>query len=244
MNEVSTRPGTVYFHGLPGSARELELMSNPNACRPEVWAPLALSAPGDSADHGTPVRVIGFSLGAFSALKLAAARPDKVSELILISPAAPLELGPFLDQMAGAPVFKAARASRTGFALLTALQAVAAHVAPRFLLQQMFANSCAAEQALLQDPQAVDCLTDGLKHALWQAAPAYRQTVRSYVSPWEAEVSRVACPCQIYHGKLDDWVPLGMAEALAAHMAQESQLHALDGLGHYSTLIKVLPDLL
>jgi pimeloyl-ACP methyl ester carboxylesterase len=244
MNIASRLSSVIYFHGLPGSADELALLELEHGGVPTVLDPLDLEDFDRRHEASAPLTVIGFSLGAFSALKLAVARPASIADLVLISPAGPLEMGPFLGQMAGAPVFKMAKASSTGFAILTAAQALAAHAFPRLLLNQMFANSCDAEKALLRNPAIVRCLANGLKHSLWDAAPLYRRTLTEYVQPWETELSRVRCTCQVFHGELDNWVPVEMAQALFDRLPAGSQFQLEKGLGHYSTLIKVLPSIL
>lgn len=244
MSDDTRLSSVIYFHGLPGSADELALLELPKRSIPKVLDPMDFEAFDRHHALEGPATVIGFSLGAFSALKIAASRPESVSKLVLISPAGPLEIGPFMDQMAGAPVFKTAKQSSFAFAMLTAAQALAAHAFPRLLLKQMFAQSCEAEKALLKTPSAVKCLTHGLKHSLWNTAPLYRSTVTEYVQPWETELSKIQCPCQVYHGDLDDWVPVGMAQALFERLPRESKFQVEEGLGHYSTLIKVLPDVL
>ena len=244
MNKEPHTSSMIYFHGLPGSADELNLLESPIGIVPEVLNPLDFEAFDRHYTSVAPVKLIGFSLGAFSALKLAAARPKAISELVLISPAGPLELGPFLDEMAGAPIFKMAKSSSTAFPLLTAAQAMAARTFPRLMLNQMFANSCEAEKTLLNSPSTVQSLVNGLKHALWNQAPQYRRTITEYVRPWAAELSKIQCPCRVYHGERDDWVPLGMAQALFDRLPPESSFSVEDGLGHYSTLIKVLPQVL
>ena len=244
MSDDTRSSSVIYFHGLPGSADELTLMELPKRGAPQVLDPLDFEAFDRRVASERPVTVIGFSLGAFSALKLAASRPESVSELVLISPAGPLEIGRFLNQMAGAPVFRMAKQSSFALAMLTAVQALAAHAFPRFLLNQMFAQSCTAEKTLLKNPDAVRCLTKGLKHSLWNAAPLYRRTIREYVQLWATDLSKIQCPCRVYHGELDDWVPIEMAQALFDRLPPESKFGTEEGLGHYSTLIKVLPKVL
>lgn len=244
MNEKTTPGKAIYFHGLPGSAAELDLVGISDAQKPRVLDPLDVSAFDQHVKHTGPVQVIGFSLGAFSALKLAAARPDSVSDLVLISPAGALELGPYLDQMAGAPVFKMARSSAIGFAGMTAMQALAAHLVPKFLLRQMFANSCDADRGLLQDAVAIEHLIYGLKNALWTRATLYRRTVAEYVNPWAGLLNDVACPCRIFHGQRDTWAPIEMARLLAESLSGPTELQEAPNLGHYSTLIQVLPRVL
>lgn len=244
MVSESGTSSTIYFHGLPGSADELALMKIPCCCAPKVIDPLDFESFDRTNANQVPVTVIGFSLGAFSALKLAAARPQSVARLVLISPAGPLEMGNLLDQMAGAPVFRTAKGSSIAFIILTAIQALAAFAFPRLLLERMFANSCDAEKTILKDPAAAKSLIKGLQHSLWDAAALYRRTVTEYVKPWEFELSKIECPCQIFHGELDDWVPIGMAQALFERLPEGSEFRMEEKLGHYSTLMKILPDVL
>jgi pimeloyl-ACP methyl ester carboxylesterase len=194
------------------------------------------------AEHGK-VRLVGFSLGAFSALKMAANRPDYVSEVILISPAAPLEFGEFLKNMAGVPVFKTARASKLGFLLLTSVHSAIAFVAPKFLLPQMFSESCDADKNLLRDPVFVSCVTARLRQSLHHNAKSYRQTIAQYVQPWAGELAKAKCDVTIYHGELDNWAPVGMAEALESALKGDTELIIEAQQGHYSTLVTVLPKI-
>ena len=100
----------VFCHGIPGrpSDAELSRRANPNATtlaldlldadpsKPDVGLQAALdSAPGER------VALVGFSSAAMAATRLAAMRPERVSRLALISPAAPLAMGDFLADMAG-----------------------------------------------------------------------------------------------------------------------------------------------
>ncbi len=233
--------GCVYFHGLPGSAAELTLVGSGRGRLPWVCDPLDYQRFAERAETLGPQRVIGLSLGAFSALQMAVHHPDAVSELVLISPAAPLELSAQASAMAGAVVFKAAKANRFVFAMLTFAQAALAIGSPRLLLGQMFANSCPAEKVLLQNPKFTRCLALGLRDSLWTNASTYRRAVRAYVEPWSQDLERVRCPCTLIHGELDDWVPLGMAMALAEYLPMKASPLVEEGLGHYSTLLKALP---
>lgn len=244
VNLQKTTPPTFYFHGLPGSTAELRLLTCDVAPKIEVLHPLDFSRFEATEPMNGRVRIIGFSLGAFSAVRLAAMKPKWVKELILISPAAPLETGDYLPRMAGASVFKTAKRSKLGFAALTAMQSVLAAIAPRLLLHQMFAESCEKERALLSDPAFVSILMDGLKSSLGANAHMYRKSVRSYVGPWAKDLKLVQCHCRIFHGEKDNWAPVEMAKALAAALPSEPELRIEEGLGHYSTLAKTLPSVL
>jgi len=237
-----------YFHGLPGSAAELELA--PEALRGRLTpfpgqgrTPLR----GDDlakVEAGQPVGLIGFSLGAFNAISVAAAGRVRVEKLVLIAPAGPLEMGPFLDRMAGAPIFRIARFSTGALAALTALQGGLANVAPSLLLKSMFRTGCIADKALLKDPAVVDVLTRGLNHSLNRDRRNYLDSVQAYTRAWRHLLGCVTCPVEIFQGREDTWTPPDMAEAIAHEIGKGVELKLFDGLGHYSTLVKVLPDII
>jgi pimeloyl-ACP methyl ester carboxylesterase len=121
-----------------------------------------------------PVTIAGFSLGAMSAALIAAERSHLVGKLVLISPAAPLELGDFLPCMAGRPVFEAAQAGGGALRLFTAAQASLLALAPRLAVKAMFRRSPDADRRLLASPQFIDTLVAGLRTCLWAQQEAYR----------------------------------------------------------------------
>ena len=96
----------IYFcHGVPGGPEDASLLGIEGVAAPDLFAAAPL-AQFDAATAGAPdgsVHLVGFSIGAMVALRLAASRPDKVGKVTLISPAAPLNLGDFLPAMAGKP---------------------------------------------------------------------------------------------------------------------------------------------
>jgi len=231
----------LYFHGLPGSAEELGLTYRSVDPSITVLPPFEPNTTDKLAGAVAPARVIGFSLGAFSALRFAAMRPDLVSELVLIAPAAPFIDGVVEAQMAGAPLFRLAQKHPWLFASVTALQGLAASFTPQGLLRQMFAGSCDADRALLEDPNARSCLIAGLRNSLINNTASYRRVVSAYVRPWDFALSDIECPCTLYHGELDTWVPLSTAEHLASTLPN-AHFHVLPGLGHHSTLARVLAD--
>jgi pimeloyl-ACP methyl ester carboxylesterase len=99
----------VFFcHGMPGSKADATLLHKANPDIDIVAVDLLANTPEDvdvafsNALHSKVITVdkggvvlAGFSIGAMAAIKIAAKRPDIVSRLILISPAAPLVDGGF-----------------------------------------------------------------------------------------------------------------------------------------------------
>lgn len=178
-----------------------------------------------------------------SALHIAAERGPLVRKLILISPAAPLELGDFLPAMAGRPVFEAARAGDWSLRLFSAAQASMVALAPSFVINTMFRASPDADRALLSSKRFVDVVVSSLRACLGSQQDAYRSELRAYVQPWAHVLDKVECEIEIWAGSDDDWAPIGMAEALKHRLGNRATLNVCPGLGHYSTLQDALSRL-
>lgn len=234
----------VYVHGLPGSPDELPLICETPT---QFFAPNlrdgALVAQLTAQFATQPVTLIGFSLGAFRALRFAADHPERVAHLHLIAPAAPLELGDFLGQMAGGPIFRMARNHPSLFRLVTRLQAFAARFAPEFFAAQIFAAAqgddipLKAKADFLRDwgHIAHQCLADGAK--------TYRGEITAYVAPWADILSRVQTPTSIWYGSADNWTPPAMAEALIKKLPIAPQVRRIENASHYSTLAAALTQI-
>jgi pimeloyl-ACP methyl ester carboxylesterase len=193
-----------------------------------------------TADCKTPVSLVGFSLGAMAALRIAAARPDRVGRLVLASPAAPLELGDFLPSMAGGPVFKAAMRGDFVLYALCVAQSLLLHASPAFLFKTMLSGAPQAEQDLMQTPAAATALREGMKLCLGRRHASYRREMAAFVQPWAHLIRDIHCDVQIWQGTRDTWTPPAMAAALAAHLAPHATVTSCEGLGHYSTLAAAL----
>lgn len=234
----------VYLHGLPGSPDEVSLICGAPS---RLFAPNLRDGsldPQIRAQFDTqPVTLIGFSLGAFRALRFAADHPERVAHLHLIAPAAPLELGDFLGQMAGGPIFRLARDHPKLFRLVTRLQAFAARIAPEIFAAQIFATAQGEDIALKAKADflrdwghiARQCLADG--------AQAYRDEITAYVAPWANLLSRVQTPTSIWYGGADNWTPPVMAEALIKKLPIAPQVRRIENASHYSTLAAALTQI-
>lgn len=205
---------------------------------PADWSQLE----GEITHAGTAV--IGFSMGAFAAVRAAASAKPALGSLHLISPAAPLQLGDFLPQMAGAPVFKAAQKSHRRLRILTGIQKGLYRVAPELLMRRMFAGSPPADRALLESEAFRNSCAAGLEAAFATDRSRYIATIGDYVQPWQHLLDGLECPVYIYQSNADTWTPPMMAQALAKRIGEPCTITTLDGLGHYSTLHAVLPKLL
>lgn len=242
----------IYFHGMPGGLEELQLFGNsittstaefhvldrkqpPGLVRKdEHFCRVANAIKEQFPDD--PLRLIGFSLGASAALRTAPHLGDQVQHIELVSAAAPLTLGSYLDRMAGAPVFKLAALSPFLFGLLAQLQSITARISPEQFYAMLFATVEGADRALVADLQFRTVMLRMLKQCLWCELPTYRREIDLYIGDWSAELDQVTQPVTIFHGRADNWSPPAMSEDLAQRLGSCKALHLMDDLSHYSTL--------
>lgn len=244
-----TQSKTFYFHGAPGSPRELDLFgprpsawSSPDRFlqRPELsFEPYveALARDVEAEADGAPLRLVGFSAGARIALELAARLPGSVKRVELISPAAPFELGDFLPRMEGRPVFNLARSAP---ALLGPMcwwmTRVVDPLQPRALFDIAFSRPAGADADLASDPVFAAAAAGLLRRAMGPGAKGYRREILACVRPWRVDLSAITAPLRIWQGTVDNWTPPDMAAALHAELPSAEPLTLQDGLSHYSTL--------
>ena len=230
-----SRPSLLYCHGLPGGAAELALADAdlPVLDRRQITD---LAQPSPCLPDGA-LHLIGFSLGASFALRLAAHHPGRVAKLTLISAAAPLELGNFLPDMAGQAVFRLARRPAL-FRAVTGVQGAIAHAAPGVLASQLIATCDPSDRKLLQG-SGKPAFIAALQQGYGTNRLAYLREVCAYVRPWANLLDQVHCPVELHHGSADLWAPAAMSDALHTALPQSS-LTRHDGLGHYSTLVEVM----
>lgn len=253
-------PLAVYFHGAPGAPEEISRFDDvARACGVRL---LGLDrgrlGPGPSEEGrfralaeavteeagGAPAHLIGFSLGGFVALRTAPHLGRWAASLDLVSAAAPLELGPFLDDMAGKPVFTVARQSPAMLRLLTGFQGVLAKHAPSRLFDLLFASAAGADRALAEDPAFRAEMAETLRSGFNAGRPGYLRDVLAYVQPWAPRLAEVRTPTRIWHGAADTWSPPAMAQALAAALPGRIQSRSTAGLSHYSCLHAAMPEIL
>lgn len=243
---------SVYFHGLPGGAGEVRLFGADLASQLGavhfVERPAANAAPDSTAYFGqlakaiqsrfpaAPLRLIGFSLGASATLRTAPYLGSQVIGIDLISAAAPLTLGDYLPEMAGAPVFSLAKSNFALFGGLVRLQSIAARISPGKLYDALFASAQGEDRALSKDPAFKAGMLPVLQQSLGPHRTTYVREIAMYVQDWEAELDQVTQPVTLYHGRADTWSPVAMAQDLARRLPNVEAVHLLDGHSHYSTL--------
>lgn len=244
------RPGVsgriAYFHGMPGGPGEWTFFAPPGL-REGALVP-DRNDPGDPSQlpallEGSGWTLIGFSLGAPVALKVAAALGDRAARVHLISPAGPLQLGDFLPDMAGGPLFRLAARRPRLFAALARIEAVVARLAPRWLMQRLIASAAGADRPLARDPAFLDAMAAVLRAGLGRNADGFIAEVRAYVGDWHAAMGQIEAPVTVWQGDADTWTPPAMARALVAALPRGATLITLPGASHYSALAQALIEI-
>ena len=259
-DDATNYPVAIYFHGVPGAplecarfltaAREtgVRLVAldrqqlGPGLDGEPYFA--ALAAEVARVSDGAPVHLIGFSLGAFVAIRTAIHIKVPVAGLHLISAAAPLDGGDFLDQMAGKAVFSAAARGPGALNRMTGMQAWMAQWVPTLMFQLLFAGAAGADRSLASDPAFRRETRDVLRLSLEDGATGYVRDLTAYVQPWGSRLSEVLADTSIWHGTADTWAPVTMALLLKVRIPTARRLNTMEGLSHYSCLFQAMPIIL
>ncbi|TAL29928.1 MAG: alpha/beta hydrolase [Phenylobacterium sp.] len=250
-------PLCVYFHGCPGAPAECAWFDDAareagvrligidrNAVAPGAAGGAyfdALAAEVERLAAGAPVRLMGFSLGAFVAVQVAIRLRTPVAVIDLVSPAGPLDSGDVLDSMAGGAVFRLAMRSPALFRAVTWAQGVAVGLAPSAVLRGLFASVRGAEAERAARPDFQAALARFLTWAYGPARAGYIRDIAAYVRPWAADLQRVSASVRIWQGEDDGWAPPALAASLAAGLRETPDVTLFSGLGHYSTLFEAAP---
>ena len=250
----------IYFHGVPGIPDECAIFDKYGKeyglrfiCFDRFSADASIV--GEAyyqllADEilkqaaGKKVDVIGFSIGAFIALQTCRYLNDNVINLHLVSAAAPLEAGDFLNAMAGKRVFRLAKAFPVLFVLLSYWQKLLARFFPNVLFDLLFANAAGKDKALVVTPQFQAHIIKTLKSCFMDRIQGYTREIKAYVQMWKTTLPEISANnTHIWHGAEDNWSPKLMADYLKSAMPSCSHSEIMDGLSHYSCLYEAVPKI-
>lgn len=245
---------TIYLHGQPGSADELALFGAHVARNTSDWHvldrnPAAAGVAGHYAllamrarrfAAGRPIRLIGFSMGGWEALHLAAHMGGEVSAVDLIATAARPRGGRYPEGMVGKPLFEMAHDHPALFSGLTRAQGWGANMAPALIRRALFAKAQGGDAALVAQPAFRAGINRLLRASLSGPAATYRRDIAAYVDGPEPDLSAIIAPVTLWHGEADNWAPIILAGDLVERLPTLAAFHRLPGLSHYGTLAHVL----
>jgi pimeloyl-ACP methyl ester carboxylesterase len=240
----------LFVHGLEGSSRNwtdlIDVLRSRLACeamdlpgfgdsppRPDgrySIAALAQTVIALIRKHGKPVHLIGNSLGGAVCVKVAAARPDLIRTLTLVSPALP-DSRPRLDLLR----FPVMTVPRVGARLVKQYQ-----VLPPERRVADVITTCYGEPALFQQARfATEVAELTRRDELGYAAAALVGSVRTLTaeflrkgrhSAWR-DAARVTAPTLVIYGSRDRLVD-ARAAGRAAHLFKDARVVVLPRTGH------------
>lgn len=249
-----------YFHGAPGAPEEgsifdlegkrhdltficLDRFSVDPSLKGEAYYK-ALAAEISRIASGEKVDFVGFSIGAFIAIQIIRHMPGRVENLHLVSAAAPLDAGSYLDAMAGKQVFRLAKAAPALFILLSYWQGFLASISPNLLFRLLFASATGEDKLLAVNPEFRLSLTKALKACFVGQVRGYARDIGLYVQPWKTSLNnKLSVNTHIWHGGDDNWSPPPMAEYLASAIPGYNSTKVFNGLSHYSCLYQAVPSI-
>jgi pimeloyl-ACP methyl ester carboxylesterase len=247
----------IYFHGAPGAPEECKVFdeyAKLNGLRVVCLDRFDISNEIDGERYykylaneienicgGKSVDVIGFSIGCSVAINVVSILVSKVGTLHLISAAAPLESGSFIDKMAGKAIFNMAIKFPTVFSVLSYWQSVLSILAPKVLYKMLFASAKGSDKELKKNHEFEQFIINILKKCFRRKVKGYIRDVMLYVNPWERALSKCKVNCHIWHGESDNWSPVEMAHYLSKTLPSCVGVELLEGLSHYSCLYEAAP---
>jgi pimeloyl-ACP methyl ester carboxylesterase len=176
--------------------------------------------------------VIGWSGGGPYAVACGYALPERVEAVGLVSSPAPLagttERG-YLRRMDRNAVRAAGRAPWVIRLALWHWGRPQRRDAERFF-EESVADMCAADQAILAEPALRDQMIANSAELYRQGGRGMYDEALVLARPWGFDLEEIRVPVFVWHGELDDTVPLGMADYLArAIPAVKVSIHRDEG---------------
>lgn len=192
----------------------------------------------DSA-AGQPIRLLGFSIGACLALRIAALLGERVTAVYLVSAAAPLEIpSNSVGMGAGRYTFLWAQRYPRLLRAFAGYQALLAKINPRLLLSLLFAGAGGKDPELLRQADTQAWLAAIQRECFNHGTRSYVRDVNLYVEPWAAELANVTAALNLWHGEADNWAPIGMSVYLQKHLRTASAVTRGTGQAHYACLLE------
>lgn len=242
-------PLIFYFHGAPGSVEDGKWFDEiANSVGLGICAINYLSFGGQYIEKSAQIIkdksqdkkqiIIGFSIGAMVAIKVQKAL-NNIADLYIISPAMPLYDDKIAKQMAGFMVFYSAKNRKISFSLLTFASSIIAKIAPKFLINSLFASAPNVEKELLENSGFMQNQLEAMKNSFIDYPNSYKKLITEYAN-WEGGELNGLNIKEIHQGNFDNWAPIELLQNAISN--QKIIIH--DKKGHYSTLLASIAKIL
>lgn len=96
---------------------------------------------------------------------------------------------------------------------------------------------------VLRDTEAFEACFESYRSAWRSSARGVVADAELYAQPWGFPIEEVRVPVHVWHGTKDRTFSFKLAESLAARLPR-SEMHLVEGAGHYSLPIRYMHDIL
>ncbi|MEV0894055.1 alpha/beta hydrolase [Promicromonospora sp. NPDC050262] len=258
-------PVVLFHHGMPGSAVPMDTVlgsmtqsgyqvvtysragygtSSPNAGRTvaDTAADCALLLAHLGVAHH---RVVGWSAGGPHALASAAVAPEHVEGVLIVASFAPFDADglDYVDGMGAQNVAQFATAGQGEPAVREIVGQMAAAV------RGNTPADVGTSMASLLPPVDLAVLTAGygadnaatMDHGLSRSDEGWVADLTALTSPWGFDLDDITAPVELWHGALDQMVPVTHGQWLTAHLPT-AVAHLTPGDGHLSLAVGSLGE--
>lgn len=244
----SGRP-LLYCHGMPGSRLEPAVLADAAAARdirivvadrPGYGATSSLG-PRTLGDELDDVRalvdglglesfdLLGFSGGGPHAMAVAAALPDRVQRLTLVSSWSPFDAAGLEGMNEGfRQLWTLAQADFPAFR--STLSQALDEAGDAYSL--LFAGAPEADRAILSEAFVNEAYRQNTREATRSGLEGMFEDAGAVMGEWPFHMDAITCPVHIWHGERDGNAPVAMGRWLAAHLPR-AELIEWPGATHF-----------
>jgi pimeloyl-ACP methyl ester carboxylesterase len=237
FGDASSKLALFYFHGFPGSRREVGFADE--VARQRGLAIIGVDRPGFGLSPSYPGRtfadwprdvaavadaleidrfaVFGISGGCPYALACAELLPERVLATAIISGLGPLDAPGALQAMHFFNRQMLTLASKAPFIASSIVRRLARslHRHPGVMIRWLITVSPPADKAILRTPLVRNVLRESFREGLRGDPEAIAQELQLIGRPWNIDPRSIRSPVYLWHGRADDYVPLSMGEYLS-----------------------------
>ena len=114
--------------------------------------------------------------------------------------------------MAGFVVFDNAKNNKILFDILISISSIIAKIAPKFLINSLFASAPEIEKELFAKPDFVQNQISAMKNAFINHPASYKKLIIEYANWNGRELSGINIK-EIHQGNIDNWAPIELLKS-------------------------------
>lgn len=177
--------------------------------------------------------LVGYCGGAPYALMAAAQLGNLVTHTVLISPVTPYRMIDLFHGVKSSNKLLARIALNCPSALHPLLNLMARNLLnePDKYFDQIYPHLCESDAAALSEPEVTDNILLSLREAMRQGTAAFTNDLRLLSQDWHTDLSSISQKISIWHGTLDQHVPIDLVRELQG-LLSNSELYEVEDQGH------------